>query len=104
MFELAKTDITLNKTQLFKKGILLGREHVISMINTLVLAYAGSSLTVFLFLFYNSSYIPLWVILNSETLNEEIIRTVAGSTGLVLVVPIVTFISAYFATKTPKSV
>jgi uncharacterized membrane protein len=104
MFELAKTDITLNKTQLFKKGLVVGREHVISMMNTLVLAYAGASLTVFIFLFYNSSYFPLWVILNSETLNEEIIRTIAGTTGLVLVVPIVTFIAAYFATKTPKSV
>lgn len=104
MFELSKTDVTLNTIQLFKKGLVLGREHVISMINTLVLAYAGASLTVFLFLFYNSSYYPLWVILNSETLNEEIIRTVAGTAGLALVVPIVTFISAYFATKTPKSV
>lgn len=104
IFELAKTDMTLNKTQLFKKGIVLGREHVLSMINTLVLAYAGASLTVFIFLFYNSSYYPLWVILNSETLSEEIIRTIAGTSGLVLVVPIVTFIASYFATKTPKSV
>jgi uncharacterized membrane protein len=104
IFELAKTDSNLTRLQLLKKGLRVAREHIVSLINTLVLAYAGSSLTIFIFLFYNSSFYPLWVILNSETLNEEIIRTIAGTTGLILVVPIVTFIAAYFATKTSKSV
>ncbi|HWY79259.1 MAG TPA: YibE/F family protein [Candidatus Sulfotelmatobacter sp.] len=104
MFELVRTDKQVTRKQLFKKGLFVGREHVVSLINTLVLAYAGSSLTVFLFLFYNASYYPLWVILNSETLSEEVVRTIAGTMGLVLVVPIVTFIAAYFATKTQKSV
>lgn len=104
IFELAKTDRNLNYEQLFKKGIVVGREHVVSLINTLVLAYSGSSLTVFIFLLYNSSYYPLWVILNSETIGEELMRTIAGTTGLLLVVPIVTFIAAYFATKPTKSV
>jgi len=102
IFELAKTDKQLSKKQLFWKGLKVGREHVVSLINTLVLAYAGSSLTIFIFLFYNSSYYPLWVILNSETLNEEIIRTIAGTMGLVFVVPIVTYLAAHFATKTSK--
>jgi uncharacterized membrane protein len=102
IFELAKTDGQLTKKQLFWKGLRVGREHVVSLINTLVLAYAGSSLTIFIFLFYNSSYYPLWVILNSETLNEEVIRTIAGTMGLVLVVPIVTYLAAYFATKISK--
>ena len=102
IFELAKTDKQLNQKQLFWKGLRVGREHVVSIINTLVLAYAGSSLTVFIFLFYNSSYYPLWVILNSETLNEEIIRTISGTMGLVLVVPIVTYLAAYYATKSLK--
>jgi len=104
VFEFAKTDSNLTRKQLFKKGLIVGREHVASLINTLVLAYAGSSLTVFIFLFYNSSYYPLWVILNSETLNEELMRTIAGTTGLLFVVPVVSFISAYFAAKPIKSV
>jgi len=104
MFELAQTDRQLSHKQLFWKGLRVGREHVVSLINTLVLAYAGSSLTIFIFLFYNSSYYPLWVILNNETLNEEIIRTISGTMGLVLVVPIVTFMAAYFATKPQKRV
>jgi uncharacterized membrane protein len=104
IFEIAKTDKNLNRLQLFRKGLVIGREHVASLINTLVLAYAGSSLTVFIFLFYNSSYYPLWVILNSEILSEEIMRTIAGTTGLLLVVPIVSLISAYFATTQTKRV
>jgi uncharacterized membrane protein len=104
IFEIAKTDQNLNKKQLFKKGLVVGREHVASLINTLVLAYAGSSLTVFIFLFYNASYYPLWVILNSETLSEELIRTVVGTTGLLFVIPIVSFIAAYFATKRAEGV
>lgn len=104
IFELAKTDKNLTAKHLFKKGLAIGREHIASLINTLVLAYAGSSLTIFIFLFYNSSYYPLWVILNSETLNEEILRTVAGTAGLLCVVPIVTFMASYFAEKTSKSV
>jgi uncharacterized membrane protein len=104
IFELAKTDSNLHFKHLFKKGIVVGREHIVSMINTLVLAYAGSSLSIFIFLFFNSNYYPLWVILNSETLNEEVIRTIAGTMGLVLVVPIVTAIATYFATKPSKSV
>lgn len=104
IFEFAKTDKNLTAKQLFKKGLVVGREHIASLINTLVLAYAGSSLTIFIFLFYNSSYYPLWVILNSETLNEEVLRTVAGTAGLLCVVPIVSFISSYFAEKASKSV
>lgn len=99
IFELAHTDKQLTHEKLFWKGLKVGREHVVSLINTLVLAYAGSSLTVFIFLLYNSAYYPLWVILNSETLNEEIVRTISGTMGLVLVVPIVTYIASYFATK-----
>jgi uncharacterized membrane protein len=104
IFEIAKTDKNLTNKQLFKKGLVVGCEHVVSLINTLVLAYAGSSLTIFIFLFYNSSYYPLWVILNSETLSEEIMRTIAGTIGLLFVVPIVTFSAAYFATKRSKGV
>jgi uncharacterized membrane protein len=104
IFEFAKTDKQLTVKHLFKKGLTVGREHIASLINTLVLAYAGSSLTIFIFLFYNASYYPLWVILNSETLSEEIIRTIVGTTGLLCVVPIVTFLSSYFAERASKSV
>ncbi len=93
VFELAKTDATLTFKKLFSKGFSIGREHVVSMVNTLVLAYAGSSLALFLFIILNPQKLPFWVMVNSEDISDEIVRTLAGSMGLVLVVPIVTLLA-----------
>ncbi len=80
---------------LIKRSMVVGREHILSLVNTLVIAYAGSSLAVFLFLVLNPSDQPLWVILNSETLFDEIMRTIIGSFGLILAVPVVTIAAAW---------
>jgi uncharacterized membrane protein len=82
-----------------KRSLIVGREHILSLVNTLVLAYAGSSLVVFLFLVLNPSGQPLWVILNGETLFDEVIRTIIGSFGLILAVPVVTFLAAWSALR-----
>ncbi|HSW48269.1 MAG TPA: YibE/F family protein, partial [Candidatus Saccharimonadales bacterium] len=66
VFELAATDIKLTFKQLFKKSFSIGREHVVSMVNTLVLAYAGSALALFLFIILNPLKLPIWVMINSE--------------------------------------
>ena len=99
MFALEKASGDVTFKSIVKQGFIIGREHVASIINTLVLAYAGSSLAVFIFIFYNSSYYPMWVIFNSELLNEEIIRTVSGTIGLILVVPIVTLLTGFILTR-----
>lgn len=90
VFELAATDAKLTFKELFNKSFSIGREHVVSMVNTLVLAYAGSALALFLFIILNPLKLPIWVMINSEEISDEIVRTLAGSMGLVLVVPIVT--------------
>lgn len=102
IFELFETDKSLTVVRLFSKGFLIGKEHIVSMINTLVLAYAGSFLTVFFFLVLNPQKIPLWVIVNSEDISDEIVRTVAGSMGLILAVPIVTLLAALVAVNYRK--
>lgn len=99
VFQLAKTDKSLSIEKLFEKGFLIGREHVASLINTLVLAYAGSSLVVFIFLVLNPTKVPYWVIINSELVSGEIVRTIAGSMGLMLVVPIATLAAAVAVKK-----
>ena len=75
----------------------MGREHITSLVNTLVLAYAGASLPLFLLFYLNRQ--PLWVVLNSEYLIEEIIRSLVGSLALILAVPISTFIAAKYYKK-----
>lgn len=93
VFEFAAMDPLISLKTLFLKGFAIGKEHAASMVNTLVLAYAGSALVLFIFFIVNPLKIPYWVILNSEFTSEEIVRTLAGTIGILLVVPIVTFLA-----------
>jgi len=99
IFELAKTNTKLTFGQLVEKGLSIGREHIAALVNTLVLAYAGVSLSLFIFFVLNPQKHPYWVILNSESIVEEIVRTIAGSIGLILAVPITTLLAAWIAKK-----
>ena len=93
--EIHKADPTLTFKELYKKGISIGKEHISSLVNTLVLAYAGASLPVFLLFVLLKDQQPLWITLNSEFVMEEFIRTLVGSTTLVIAVPLTTCIAAY---------
>lgn len=99
IFEIAKANSKLDFWELLVRGYNIGREHVASLVNTLVLAYAGASLSLFILFVLNPNHTPNWVILNSELITEEIARTLSGSIGLILAVPITTFIAALFASK-----
>lgn len=96
--ELKKANRSLSRFELYKRGLAVGHEHIAALINTLVLAYAGASLPIFL-LFTLNEYQPIWTIFNSEFVAEEIIRTLVGSSALILAVPISTFLAAYFLSK-----
>jgi uncharacterized membrane protein len=95
IFELHKANVNLRFDELFRRGLAIGQEHVTALVNTLVLAYAGSSFPLFI-LFVSGNTIPTWVNLNTELVVEELIRTLVGSTTLVFAVPIATFIAAYY--------
>jgi uncharacterized membrane protein len=82
VFALAKANEKWQVKHLFREGYAVGREHITSLVNTLVLAYAGASLPIFLFFIINPLNQPWWLILNSEMITEEIVRTLAGSIGL----------------------
>ncbi len=99
IFELHHTDKSLPFVTLFKKGFNVGREHIAALVNTLVLAYAGASLSLFILFVINPANQPYWVLLNSEIVVEEVVRTLAGSIGLVLAVPITTALAAWAATS-----
>ncbi len=93
----------LTFAQLYKKGLSVGREHIASLINTLVLAYVGASFP--LLLLYSSQKLqPLWVTMNSNFIAEEIIRTLVGSSVLVIAVPITTLLAAWFYSRKRKRV
>lgn len=99
VFELHRTDPKLTLGKLMRSGMRIGQEHVSSLVNTLVLAYAGVSLPLFIILITNPNGYPLWSILNSEMMMEEIIRTLAGSFGLLFAVPLTTYLTAWYLTR-----
>jgi len=101
VFQLRAVKKTIKFKELYNRSIEVGRDHVASLVNTLVLAYAGANMPLFLLFTINES-VPTWVTLNSEIIVEEVIRTLSGSMGLVLAVPFTTFIAASYAIKLKK--
>lgn len=99
VFELKKNNPKIKFDNLVKSTLNVGREHISSLVNTLVLAYAGTSLPLFLYIILNPQTYPTWFLINSEFIAEEITRTLSGSMGLLLAVPITTFMASYLATK-----
>ncbi len=92
--ELSSANKNLSSSELFKRGMSIGKEHIIALVNTLVLAYAGVALPVLLLL--SVYHQPLWVTLSSEMVSEEIVRAIVGSISLILAVPITTGLAAFF--------
>ncbi len=97
--ELKDASPGLDAKELYRRGMTIGREHIASVINTLFLAYAGVALPLILYLAAFQSQIPLWLTINGEPIAEEIVRTMVGSIGIILAVPITTLIAAYFYGK-----
>ncbi|MDP2638072.1 MAG: YibE/F family protein [Candidatus Levybacteria bacterium] len=87
----------LTSGQLFSRAMNVGRDHIASVVNTLVLVYTGAALPLLL-LFINNP-IPFSEVINYEILAEEIVRTLVASIGLILAVPITTFLAAYLIRK-----
>lgn len=96
--ELRRANPNLSMRELYTRALVVGKEHIASLINTLVLAYAGAALPLFLLLQMNDAA-PWWLQLNSELFAEEIIRTAIGSAALILAVPISTLCAACFLSK-----
>lgn len=94
VYKLKEANSNMSFSQVWAKAMDIGRDHVASMVNTLVLVYTGASLPLLL-LFINST-VPFSDVINYEILAEEIVRTLTGSIGLILAVPITTFIASYF--------
>lgn len=96
--QLKKANAKYSFKELYTSAMEVGKEHILALVNTLVLAYVGSSFPILL-LFSLNQTVPLWVTLNSEFVIEEIMRTLIGSSALIFAVPITTLIAAYVYSK-----
>ena len=95
VLELKKENLNLGTFELYKKAMKIGRDHIASMINTLVLVYAGASMPLLLLFIGNPQ--PFVQIINAELIADEVVRTLLGSIGLILAVPLTTFLASLVA-------
>lgn len=91
-----------SRWELYRAAARVGRAHVASAVNTIVLAYAGASLPLLLLIAAGSE--PITDLLTSEFLAQEILRSAVGTIGLVASVPITTALAALVADLHPAAV
>jgi uncharacterized membrane protein len=98
VLELRRADPSLGARELYRRAMRVGRDHIASMVNTLILVYAGASLPTLLL--FRSTTLTFNQVLNMEAVAEEVVRSLVGSTGLILAVPLTTLLAAaVFAKK-----
>ncbi|GGS48511.1 YibE/F family protein [Actinokineospora fastidiosa] len=97
VWELRAANPSLGWRELYAAGVRIGRDHVASAVNTLVMAYAGAALP--LLLYSSVSGVGAGAILGSQDIAQEIVRTLVGSIGLVAAVPVTTALAALVAVR-----
>jgi uncharacterized membrane protein len=97
VWELRAANPSLTRRQLYTAALRIGRDHVASAVNTLVMAYAGAALP--LLLYSSISGVGLGNILTSQSIAQEIVRTLVGSIGIVAAVPVTTALAAAVAAQ-----
>jgi len=88
--ELAR-DGRLRGAHLAAAALRIGRSHIGATVNTLFLAYVGASLP--LLVLFTVAELPAALVVNREIVAIEVVRTLVGSIGIVLAVPLTTAIA-----------
>jgi uncharacterized membrane protein len=97
VWELRRADPHLRPIALFGAAMRIGRDHVASAVNTLVLAYAGAALP--LLLLFSVAERGLTDTLTTQVIATEVVRTLVGSIGLVASVPLTTALAVAVVTR-----
>ncbi|MFC4007353.1 YibE/F family protein [Nonomuraea purpurea] len=95
--ELAHANPSYGFTRLYRAASRIGRAHIASVINTIILAYAGASLP--LLLLFSIGEQPLGDVLTTPVIAQEIVRSIVGTLGLIAAVPITTALAALTASR-----
>ena len=91
--ELRKANEGYGRRDLYRSALAVGRDHIASAVNTLVLAYVGASLP--LLLLVTQAGQELRDVVTGEAVAVEVVRTLTGSIGLVASVPLTTALAAF---------
>jgi uncharacterized membrane protein len=95
--ELARANPAYGFGRLYRAATRIGRAHIASVINTIVLAYAGASLP--LMLLFAAGNTPVSELLTGELIAQELVRSAVGTIGLIAAVPITTALAALLAAR-----
>lgn len=90
--ELHETNPNMSKKSMFKSTINIGNDIIGTMINTLILAYIASSIFTLLLIYIQANEYPLIRILNFQDIAVEIMRSICGSVGILISVPLTAYI------------
>ncbi|WP_234346670.1 YibE/F family protein [Cellulomonas timonensis] len=102
VWELRATMPDASRQELFRRGMRIGRDHIASTVYTIAFAYAGAALPVLLLV--QVYQLSLGQTLTSGSFAEEIVRTLVGSIGLVLAIPLTTAVAALVVSASPVDV
>ena len=97
MAELKSKRPDIGRKELFRSGMTVGRDASGTMANTLVLAVAGSSLNMMILIY--SYQVTFTQLMNTDFVAIEVIRSIAGSMGILLAVPCAAAITAFLLTR-----
>lgn len=95
MYELAEIDPRASARRIFSGAMRVGRDHISSMLYTLVLAYTGSVLPLLLLIQQSSR--GMWEVLNGEVIAVEMLRSMVGAITLALSFPLTNAIATWLA-------
>jgi len=87
------SDVSLKNTDIFVKALRVGKDHISSLVNTLVFAYVGATLPMILFV--SLLEVPWFVLISQEFIFIEIIRSFIGAIALTLAVPLTTWLATH---------
>lgn len=99
--QLRRSQPDATAVELYRSALTIGRDHISSTVNTLVLAYAGASLP--LLLLFSEAGPGFGAVAMREIVAVEVVRALVGSIGLVASVPISTWLAARVFTTALRS-
>ncbi len=95
IFEVKNKSRNLGFINLVGTGLNVGKDVMATMVNTLILAYAGASMPLLIIL--NNFNISTNQMVSMEILSTEIIRSLCGSIGLIMTIPLTSVIASVMA-------
>lgn len=99
VFQLRDTSAALPLREIYRRAMDVGRDHIASLVNTLILVYTSSAMPLLLLFVHDVN--GFGTVVNYEVVADEIVRTLVASIGLILAVPVTTIVACLFIARAP---